>query len=284
MKRDFRSAASWRGFPHRDDIRTQERAAQENAPVAEGPSILRLALASRGGRIGGRPHRLALVECASQSVGSPHLNRLRLSRPRGRNAHRRHLAPLQSKRYLPLGLCRRHRQHAARRHDRHRACNRARHDDRHRATLVQLAAVATFRRLCGGAPRYPPPPAIVVLVRADARVSAGAGRMEADRRRVSFQSRPCFSGDSDRIRSALGARQRCARIRGVLHSAAQADRIANAGRPRAAHLAIRADTYNWSAGASFVVARRILDGYAARTSRISISSAAGPWLPNISHF
>ena len=206
-------------------------------------------LADRGGGDRGRGRRLALVECRSQSVGAPHLDRLCLSRSRSRDADRRRLARLQSQEHLSARLHRRPRQHAACRRHRHRARDRTRDGDRHRAVVVQLAAVAAGRGLCRSAPRSSAAAAALVLVRADAGPSGGPRRMDADRRRLSFKSRPDTAVDSDRGRKPLGDRHRRDRADRVVCAAPATGRTAAAGRPAAPALALRACSGGGIAGA-----------------------------------
>ena len=163
-------------------------------------------LANPGGRDRRRDHWLAVVERPAQSVGTPDFDRLRVSRPRGRDADRGQLARLQPEGPLRPRLHRRHRQYAPRRRDRHRAGDRDRHAGRHRAAVVELAAVAACRHLCRTAARHSPAAAIAVLVRADAGIAGGARRMEADRGRVSFQPGPGASISPDRGSKPLGDR------------------------------------------------------------------------------
>jgi len=67
----------------------------------------RTGLADRGGGHRDRARHLALVECRSQPLGTPHLDRLCLSRPRGRDADRGRLDRLQPEEYLSPRLHRR---------------------------------------------------------------------------------------------------------------------------------------------------------------------------------
>ena len=114
--------------------------------------------------------------------------------------------------------------------DRHRAGDRARHADRHRAAVVELAAVAARRGLCRSAARHSAAAAIAVLVRADAGTAGGARRMEADRGRLSFQSGPGAAVDPDRGSEPLGDRGGRGRADRALSAAAATDRAADGGR------------------------------------------------------
>ena len=195
-----------------DDIHARPPAPQAAALLAEPPAAYRPCLANRGGRDRGRDRRLPVVERPAQSVGTPDFDRLRLSRPRGRDADRGYLARLQPEGPLRPRLHRRHRQYAPRRRHRHRAGDRDRHAGRHRAAVVELAAVAARRRLCRTAARHSPAAAIAVLVRADAGIAGGARRMEADRGRVSFQPGPGAAIRPDRGSKPLGDRGRRGRV------------------------------------------------------------------------
>ena len=181
-----------------DDIHARTPAPPTRALLLEPGATLRTALADRGGRDRRSHRRLALVERRSQSIGAKDLDRLRVPRPRGRNADRRQLARLQSEKHLLPRLPRRHRQHAARCGDRHRIGDRGRHARRHRAAVVELAAVTPCRCLCRSAARPAAAAAIAVLVRADAGPSRGARGVEADRGRLPLQSRLGAAIDSDR--------------------------------------------------------------------------------------
>src|SRR6476646_4748039 len=78
------------GFPCCDDIDARNPAPHAAHPM-DPTAPERAALAGRGGGDRGRHRRLAVVERAAQSLGPPHLDRLRLPRPRGRHADRRQL-------------------------------------------------------------------------------------------------------------------------------------------------------------------------------------------------
>src|ERR1700704_2995094 len=69
------------GFRCCDDIDTRTPAPQA-AHAVDPAAPERAALAGRGGRSRGRHRRLAVVERAAQSVGTPHLDRFCISRPR----------------------------------------------------------------------------------------------------------------------------------------------------------------------------------------------------------
>ena len=187
-----------------------------------------------------------------QPVGAAHLDRLCLSRPRSRHADRRRLDRLQSQEHLSARLHRRPRQHPACRRDRDRARDHTRDGDRHRAVIVQLAAVAAGCGLCRSAPRPSATAAALVLVRADAGPSGGPRRMDAGRRRLPFKSRPDTPLDSDRGRKSLGGRHRRDRAGRVVCAAPALGRTTTAGRPPAPALALRAGSGRGIAGAGLM--------------------------------
>ena len=158
----------------------------------------------------------------------------------GREADRRQLARLQPEKHLSARVPGRHRQYAPRRRDRHRAGDHRRDAGRHRAIVLQLAVVAARRGLCRGAARPAAAAAALVLVRDDAGASGGAQRVETGRGRLPLQSRPGAAVGPDRRGQSLGDRRGGRRAGRVLSAAAAIDRAADAGRPIATALALRA--------------------------------------------